>query len=271
MKTLFNAIGWCHFTVNLWWGCAKVSEGCAHCYAETLNKVRGQGRAAWGAQGRRWLRVEAALKELRAYDARARKLGVRWRIFINSMADTFEDRPDLNDARAAIFATARELTNLDLLLLTKRPENVGRLTPLATEHGVWPRNVWLGFTAENQGMLNERWEEIKRLDVIFKLPIIFISAEPLLGPLNIEGKLWDKGLDRMWPSKIRHRLWVICGGESGAGFRAMQPAWAATLRDQCQTMGVPFYFKQHGGRTPKAGGRLLDGVEHNGFPERSAV
>jgi protein gp37 len=134
MKTLFNAIGWCHFTVNFWWGCAKVSPACAHCYAEFLSKIWSKGRATWGPNGARWIRTEAALSELRGYARLAKKTGQRFRIFINSMSDTFEDRRDLDAPRAALFAAALEpeiAEWLDLLLLTKRPEHVMNLVGTA--------------------------------------------------------------------------------------------------------------------------------------------
>ena len=84
----------------------------------------------------------------------------------------------------------------------------------------------------------------------------FLSCEPLLGPLELN-------LDGIH--------WVIVGGESGAGFRPIDLRWAAAIRDQCTAAGVPFFFKQVGGITPKAGSRLLDGELWNQYPERATV
>ena len=294
----FNPIGWCHFTVNFWWGCAKVSPACAHCYAESLSNLRGKGRSTWGNDGKRWIRTEAALKELRSYNATARRNNTRYQVFINSMSDTFEDRRDLDAPRAALFTIVEELTNLDLLLLTKRPENVFKLTTPniwnALGTGYWSPNLWIGATVENQEMLDRRFNELAKIPAAVK----FLSAEPLLGPLDLSALA-------AW----RDNLWVICGGESGPQARPMHPAWARSLRDQCAAMGVPFYFKQWGEWLPlnqfdnedaatsceeaevaknhfwggtwplnpergdcrrlgkKSAGRLLDGIEHNGFPQ----
>jgi protein gp37 len=85
----------------------------------------------------------------------------------------------------------------------------------------------------------------------------FLSIEPLLGPiLNLP---------------LDHIEWVILGGESGPGHRLMDPAWARGIRDQCVAAKVPFFFKQQGGRTHAAGGRVLDGREWNEFPASAAM
>ena len=291
MKSLknFNPIGWCHFTVNFWWGCAKVSDACKNCYAETMAERFSQGKATWGADGQRWIRTEAALKELRQYDAAAAKNQTRYRIFINSMSDVFEDRRDLDAPRAALFAIAPTLKNLDLLLLTKRPEQAKHLLPEAWKRPNFPANIWIGTTIENQDQMQLRGAHLYAIAALFSPQVIFISAEPLLEEINL--KLMNV---------YRDSLWVICGGESGPHARPMHPAWARSLRDQCQKLGVPFYFKQWGEWLPgtqyeashhakdpgiesryrkielddddlfrvgrEAAGRSLDGVEHNEFP-----
>ena len=108
-------------------------------------------------------------------------------------------------------------------------------------------NVWLGTSIENN-----RW--VHRADDIRDTPaaVRFISAEPLLGPLD---KLDLKGID-----------WLIVGGESGPRHRPNDPDWVRELRDRALAEGVAFFFKQWGGRTPKAGGRLLDGRTWDEFP-----
>lgn len=114
----------------------------------------------------------------------------------------------------------------------------------------WPLpNVWVGTSIENDRS-TWRAEWLRRSPAVVR----FISAEPLLGPL---------------PSLDLARVdWLIAGGESGPHHRPIQPAWVRELRDRCQGQGVAFFFKQWGGPTPKAGGRLLDGRTWNQMPAR---
>jgi protein gp37 len=240
-------IEWAHHTVNFWWGCTKVSPACAHCYAETLAKMWSKGRATWGESGQRWLRVGQATRELLKLDKAAGKRGVRERVFINSMSDTFEDRRDLDGARLVLFAMAPCVPNLDLLLLTKRPERVRNLVPPAWLQE-WPRNVWIGTTVENQAAADDRLPAL--LDVPAR--VRFLSCEPLLGPLEIEEHLEDL-VDGGYVPGSAPIHWVIAGGESGGGARPMAYAWITSLRDQCAGAGVPFFFKQWGEFVPLPG------------------
>lgn len=147
-----------------------------------------------------------------------------------------------------------------------------------TEHlakrRVWPGwplpNVWLGTSTEDQATADERIPHLLRTPAAVR----FLSCEPLLGPMDVTC-IGMAGEDEDCPHLI-HRGpctaptdkldWVIAGGESGPNFRPMDLDWARSLRDQCEAAGAAFNFKQVGGRTPKAGGRLLDGVEHSAFP-----
>jgi protein gp37 len=115
----------------------------------------------------------------------------------------------------------------------------------------WPSNVWVGVSIETMA---QSW----RADELRSVPAArrFLSAEPLLGSLS--------GLD------LDGISWVIAGGESGVGYRAVDPAWVRTLRDACDRENIAFFFKQWGGRTPKAGGRTLDGRVHEEMPGRVA-
>jgi protein gp37 len=115
------------------------------------------------------------------------------------------------------------------LLLTKRPQHVKQFIPWA---GSWPANVWVGVTAENQ-----RWAA-KRIPLLLQFPaaVRFVSAEPLLGPVDL----------RAWLNREQCIDWVIAGGESGHWARPMNPEWARHLRDQCEAAQVPFHFKQWG-------------------------
>lgn len=242
-------IEWAHHTVNFWWGCTfavlidgTIREECRHCYALLLSKLFGRGRATWGARGKRWLRHGKAADELVKLDQAARKRGVRERVFVNSMSDTFEDRADLNEAREWLFRTAATVTNLDVLLLTKRPANVTRMVPKSWLVN-WPAHVWIGATAGTQAAADEMIPEL----VLVPAHVRFLSCEPLfeavdLGLAGICPKQWGQGFRPV--GECIH--WVICGGESGAGARPMNPAWARSLRDQCVAANVAFFFKQWG-------------------------
>jgi protein gp37 len=150
------------------------------------------------------------------------------------MADVFEDRPDLDQWRSRLWDLIVATPNLDWLLLTKRPELVGGKVPWRE---IWPQNVWLGTTVEDQEWANER------LPILVSIPaaIRFISAEPLLGPLDISEWL-DGGLD-----------WVITGGESGPKARPSSPSWFRDLLNQCMAADVAFHFKQWGDWAPGQG------------------
>lgn len=128
----------------------------------------------------------------------------------------------------------------------------------------WPLpNVWLGVSTEDQ-----QWADI-RVPALLDTPaaVRFISAEPLLGPIALSAD----AVGRYYSGDPREDTtglgWVIVGGESGHGARPMHPDWARSLRDQCTSAGVPFLFKQWGGRTPKANGRDLDGRTWDEYPD----
>jgi protein gp37 len=184
------------------------------------------------------------------------------RIFVCSMGDLFhwDVRPDW---RASVFNVMAHCPQHTFMVLTKRPENI-------PDGLVFPPNVWLGTTAENQEMADKRIQMMPKV----KASVRFLSLEPLLGPVDLSR--WIGGL-------------VIVGGETGPGARPMHPDWVRSIRDQCQAAGVPFFFKGWGewGQCPyckkgeycvtcdstkmvrvgrRAAGRLLDGREHNEFP-----
>lgn len=128
-------------------------------------------------------------------------------------------------------------------VLTKRSK---RLAALAGRVH-WPPNLWLGVSVEN-----DRYTFRARHLATVTAAVRFLSLEPLLGPLP------SLDLDRIG--------WVIVGGESGPGHRPMDVAWVREIRDRCVAADVPFFFKQWGGRTPKAGGRELDGRTWDQMP-----
>ncbi|WP_338665013.1 phage Gp37/Gp68 family protein [Pararoseomonas sp. SCSIO 73927] len=235
-----TGISWADHTWNPWIGCTAVSPACDHCYAEAWAK-------RWGRDFSERRRTSAANWRIPAkLNAAAAAAGVRRRVF-PSLMDPFDNQVD-QAIGADFWRVIAETPWLDWLLLTKRPQNIRKMLPAGWGKG-WP-NVWLGTTAENQD------EADRRLWALTKVPAVlhFVSCEPLLGPVWLPDYLG-------WELK-----WVICGGESGPGARPMDPAWARSLRDQCAGKAVPFHFKQWGGASAKAGGRLLDGREHLDIP-----
>lgn len=248
-------IGWTDHTFNPWWGCARVSPACNHCYAEAFAKRT--GHAVWGKGGDRRFFGDKHWGSPRKWDRAAETAGHPALVFCASMADVFEDRSDLDGHRDRLFTLIGETPHLIWLLLTKRPENVMDMVP-AGWHGsgyadrperLWPSNVWVGTTVEDQKRADERLPTLATIPA----PVRFLSCEPLLGPVDLINHI--ESVD-----------WLIVGGESGAGHRPMDMQHARDLRQQAVLWDVPFFFKQIGGRTPKAGGDLLDGAAHKAWP-----
>lgn len=163
-------------------------------------------------------------------------------IFVNSMSDLFHERVPLAFVHR-VFEVMVECERHVFQILTKRHERLVELAPMLP----WPENVWMGVSIENR-----RW--VERADALRAVPasVRFISAEPLLGPLD--------GLD------LTGIHWLIAGGESGPRYRPVHLEWLRQLRDDAARAGVPFFFKQWGGVRPKTGGRALDGREYSEMP-----
>jgi protein gp37 len=225
-----TAIEWTHHTFNPWWGCTKISPACAHCYAERDSKR--WGKELWGDDAPRKIASEATWRGPIRWNDDAIAAGVRRRVFCASMADVFELRADLDAPRERLWKLIEKTKQLDWLLLTKRPESVLAMVPSDWLAG-FPSNVWVGTTVENQARADEL------IPHLLKIParIRFLSCEPLLEHIELEG------LDHF---RLRELDWVICGGESGPKARPMSPEWARSIRGQCQSAGVPFFFKQWG-------------------------
>lgn len=201
-------------------------------------------------------------------------LPLKWRkprmVFVNSMSDLFhKEIPDEYIAQVfAVMATAGRHT---FQVLTKRPARMRSLLSSAEfQQDVrdvadamgrngweesWPLpNVWLGVSAEDQ-----KWANV-RIPVLLDTPaaIRFVSAEPLLGPIDL-GR-WMNAVD--WPEcwgdhepsdecgRCIRPDWVIVGGESGPKARPMHPDWARSIRNQCTSAGVAYLFKQWGEWAP---------------------
>ena len=253
-----TGIEWTDETWNPVTGCSKVSPGCANCYAETLALTRLAGKA--GYPGLPWTPENAAQNVVLRPERLRRPFS--WReprmVFVNSMSDLFHDLVPVQYI-ADVFAVMSRAERHTFQVLTKRPERMARVmgSVAAESIGSWiawpPPNVWLGTSIEN-----DRWTV--RADDLRAVPgdwTRFLSCEPLLGPLP--------SLD------LTDIDWVIVGGESGEGHRPIDQRWVRDIRDRCVEAGIAFFFKQWGGRTPKAGGRLLDGREWNEMPARQAV
>lgn len=228
-------------------GCTEVSPGCDHCYARTFAE--------------RWRGIPGHPYEqgfdLRLWPERL-EMPLQWRkprqVFVNSMSDLFhKDVPD--DFILQVFGIMARAYWHTFQVLTKRPVRLAFLAPKITDHLAiysdaslpWPSNIWMGVSVET---INYAW----RVDQLRKVPaaIRFLSAEPLLGSLN------DLSLEDIH--------WVIAGGESGPGHRYCNPQWVRELREKCRRSNVAFFFKQWGGRSPKSGGRLLDGRTWDEYP-----
>lgn len=266
-----SGIEWTDHTFNPWIGCTKISPACDHCYAEEL--ATRFKMVKWGEDRKRT--SEGNWGRVRAWDRKAEKVGVRARVFVASLADVFDNHRSIEQTwRDDLWQLIRDCQNLDFLLLTKRPQNIRKFLP-ADWYGGYP-NVWLGATVENQEEAN------RRIPALLLIPakIHFLSCEPLLGPLDLTFiEREDQfelnaltGFDADICLPFRAIDWVICGGESAPDDRRrdMDIEWARSLRDQCDTAGVPFFFKQYSGRDQKAIkalGRELDGVVHDAYPE----
>lgn len=258
---------------NPWWGCQRVSPGCEHCYAESFAKRTGHD--VWGKQSERRFFGDKHWAEPLRWNRAAEAAGERRRVFCASMADVFEDRRDLDAERERLWYLIGRTPWLDWQLLTKRPENVAEMTPWG--YDAWPTNVWLGTTVEDQRRADERIPHLACIPA----EVRFLSCEPLLGAVDLfsaGGLVYNHGSEGYrdfdghwiegWEGGFENGVeWVIVGGESGPKHRPLDLDHARSLRDQCQTAGVPFFFKQVGGRTPTAGGDTLDGVRWHQFPK----
>lgn len=246
-----SRIEWTHHTFNPWWGCVKMSPACDHCYAESWAKRVGSD--VWGPESSRRFFSDAHWREPLKWNRDAEAEGVRRRVFCASMADVFEQRPDLVAPRQRLLDLIAATPMLDWLLLTKRIHLVKKLLPKGYE---LPAHVWIGTTVENDEYARKRLKYLLELE---SPSVRFVSCEPLLGLPNLEKYL------RRNERGVRVD-WVIAGGESGHGARPMDPAWPEALQTQCAEAKVPFHFKQWGHWAPASN---LE-VPH-GYPERKVM
>ena len=257
-----SAIEWTDATWNPTTGCTRVSRGCDNCYAATLSE--------------RLLSAtyRARLPVVDTPDNRSDPFAVRvwpdrleiptgWRaprrVFVNSMSDLFHrDFPE--DFVQQCFRVMLDVDRHVYQVLTKRPARAAQF--VKHNRDLFPRgfppHIWIGTSVEDQAV-------DYRIRHLLRVPanVRFLSCEPLLGPLDLAPFLNET-------TETRRLHWVIVGGESGPRARPMSAVWPRTLRDQCRSAKVPFFFKQWGGSTPKTGGRVLDGATWDEFPGGTA-
>jgi protein gp37 len=233
-----SKIEWTGNTWNPVTGCTKVSEGCAHCYAEKMaNRLKLMGNAKY-ANG-----FEPTLHPHCLSDP------LKWKkpamVFVNSMSDlNHEDVPTAYIQQ--VFQVMNDAPQHVFQLLTKRPERFVEIAGAV----IWTSNIWQGVTVESA-------KHTDRIELLRSVPAKtkFISFEPLL---NNVGKLDLSSID-----------WAIVGGESGPRSRPIYPEWVANIKDQCEKQEVLFYFKQWGGTNKKKAGREFQGRTWDAIPEFS--
>jgi protein gp37 len=244
-----TSIEWTEVTWNPTTGCDRISAGCDNCYALTLAKrLKSMGQPKYQNDGDP--RTSGPGFGITMH-ASALALPYRWSghriVFVNSMSDLFHARVPLTFVQQ-VFGVIADTPQHTYQVLTKRS---ARLRKLA-EALEWPPNLWMGVSVEDA-------TQLRRVNDLRSVPasVRFLSCEPLLGPLD---RLDLTGID-----------WVIAGGESGPGHRPVDHAWISAIRDRCAADEVPFFFKQWGGRTPKDGGRELDGHIWSQMPVPNAT
>ena len=240
-----SLIEWTDATWNPLRGCTKVSPGCKHCYAEVFaERFRGVPNHPY-EQGFDLRLVPEKLEE-----------PLRWktpkRIFVNSMSDLFQPGVPAEYITRVAEVMIRAPWHT-FQVLTKRADRMADLLNGSLAFAADKPHIWWGVSVENRKHGIPRIEQLQRA----KARVRFLSVEPLLEDL---GKLNLTGIH-----------WVIVGGESGNGARPMSPEWVANLRVQCKQAGVPFFFKQWGGRQKAIAGRLLEGRTHDEMPMRAPL
>ena len=235
-----SAIEWTDATWNPVTGCTKITRGCDNCYAARFAE--------------RWRGVPGHPYEqgfdLRLWPGRLDQ-PARWKkprmIFVNSMSDLFHKKVP-KEFIDEVFKRMEDSSHHTYQVLTKRSSLMRNYLKRRYPSGEAPTHIWCGVSVEDSAAT----ARIRHLQAA-PAKVRFLSIEPLIGPV---GKIDLTGIS-----------WVIVGGESGPNARPMQLEWVRDIRDRCAGAKVPFFFKQWGGKTPKAGGRELDDMEHNAMPE----
>ncbi len=242
-------------------GCNKVSQGCKHCYAETIAERFWATQYPPNPDGSPRRFTDVRLHPERLEDP------LKWkkprRVFVNSMSDLFHESVPFG-FMMAVWGAMDSCKRHTFMVLTKRPERLLAFfdwwendAQMLAGPGILP-NVWLGVSVEDQTTADQR------IPLLLQTPaaVRFVSYEPALGPVDFDHLTYCAR--NGFKSLIN---WIIMGGESGSGARPMHPDWARSVRDQCQAAGVPFFFKQM-----VVDGKLvkmpeLDGIVWNEYPE----
>jgi len=236
-----SSIEWTDTTWNPITGCTKISAGCDNCYAERFSeRFRGVPRHPFSTG------FDLTLRPARLQQPFAWKRPRM--IFVNSMSDLFHKEIP-HSYIASVFDTMERADWHVYQVLTKRSSLMQKFINARYKDCAVPRHIWLGVSVEN-APATSRIAHLRKTNASVR----FLSIEPLISPV---GKI-----------DLKNIHWVIVGGESGYHARPMSPEWALDIRDQCIEAGVAFFFKQWGGRSPKAAGRLLEGKEWSQFPKR---
>lgn len=237
-----TSIAWTNHTFNPWWGCTKVSPGCDFCYAEVFDKR--VGGKHWGKGQPRRVLSDSYWSQPLKWNRDAEKDDIQAKVFCASMADVMDDEAP-EGQRERLWKLIDETPWLMWQLLTKRPQRYLRYLP---SEGFSYDNVILGATMENQEFYDIRMRSLddailflRRRGFMHQVQN-FISYEPALGPLQM-GAL--------------HPDWVIFGGETGAGRRPMELAWAEAIKAECEYIGIPFFMKQFSAATPAKAAALI--------------
>lgn len=234
-----SEIQWTDSTWNPVTGCTKVTRGCDNCYAERFaERFRGVAGHHFENGFDLVLRPERLSQPLRWKSSRL--------IFVNSMSDLFHKEIPV-DFVDRVFETMEVADWHVFQVLTKRSSLMRDYLRSRYGDGGVPEHIWCGVSVEDRDAA-VRVRHLQESPV----PVRFLSMEPLLGSVG--------DID------ISEISWIIVGGESGPGARVLEESWVVEIRDLCREKNVEFFFKQWGGRTPKSGGRLLEGEEYNETP-----
>ncbi len=282
-----SSIEWTDATWNPITGCSVISAGCKHCYAMKLAGTRMRnhpsraGLTVASKAGPVW---NGLVRRNEAWMVQPLRWARPRRIFVCAHGDLFHEAvPD--EWISEVFATMAAASQHTFQVLTKRAKRMHDYVNSAFAAGRdWPLpNVHLGVSAEDQGTYDERVPWLFRTKAARR----FVSIEPMLGAIELN-RFCACGCKLLVRDAIREAMsspaalnrdqaaavmgmtlgvdWVICGGESGRGARPMHPEWVRSLREQCIGFRVPFFFKQWGGESKKATGRLLDGRTWDELP-----
>ena len=239
LAELMSKIEWTDTTWNPVTGCTEITRGCDNCYAKRLaERFRGTPNHPFENGFDLTLRPERLSQPLSWKKPRM--------VFVNSMSDLFHKEIPV-EFIDRVFDTMEAADRHVFQVLTKRSSLMKRYLMRRYGRAEAPRHIWCGVSVEDL-TATARIRHLRAAPAAVR----FLSIEPLLGPVG------EIGLEGM--------AWVIVGGESGPKARPMDRRWVIDIRDLCRRQNVAFFFKQWGGRTPKAGGRTLDGVEHDALP-----